>query len=1614
MRNWRKVLSVLGLLVIGLGGLLPALLSGGVPAAQAGLAPEIQANAAGPACYLLDDPQVRQRMSAMGEEALLEACGRRPSPPLPAAPPLAPSPETGGAAAAADVRVTVVDPNAASTTQSETSISINRTTGTLCANWNDSYHYLVQGLSYIGFARSTDGGQTWQDGPANYLPQGGGGRARGDPSVAWRALDNRWYATSIHLGSSQGLGFWRSLDDCATFEWVGMAHAGSADDKELLVIDNYPLSPHYGRMYIAWTDFAAGMSVTYSDNGTAWSTPVIVSYDNVQGAWPAVAPNGDVYVAWVRWTTGDYMDMEVSRSSNGGVSFSRVTNPATNAIVPYDVGASSQCGRDALNGRIRYLPSPQIAVGPDGCLHVVYPRDPDGHGTGDVIDAYYRRSCNNGASWEVERLLNDDGTLTDQFFPNVTVNENNVVAASWYDRRLDTSGNLLFDRYWAYSPDGGTTWQPNGRVSDVSSPVYIDPNMSTCYHGDYDQIAADATSVHIIWSDDRVYFNGHQDPDIWFERVPLACDPVMGADFSWQPPDPVVGQAVEFSATAWAGAGWYSEAVGSPSASHISLAHDSAGQPHVSYIGPAGLMYAHDDGSGWITTTVDTSVAYIWEGTTSIALDANDLPHISYYDDVDSQLKYARYDGTAWHIEELNTPSHGGGWNALDVDSQGRPHIVYQGHETYLHYTWFDGTAWQNEVIDGVYNAGYFNDLVLDEQDRPHVISSVALGPFRYIWHDGASWQMQSLSVEAYYSALALDGAGRPHISVWTQNGSGDGELLYLRLDGTDWYITLLETVGGANWGKYTSIALDSFERPHVSYALAGGVLRYARRSGSTWQYETLPGTGYYPAMVLDAAGRPWMAYGSQLTYAWKSFADPTPPIEYTWDLGDGTIAAGAAVSHSYAFSGTYTVVLTAANCLTATATVVHTITVAGCDPVAGADFSWTPLTPTVQQMLAFTGTAWGSGPAEWTNELVYGDIGRHLSMRLDGAGQARISFYDANATSLRYAYWDGDSWVTEIVDDTSYDVGWGSSLALDAAGRPHISYFDFANQCLKYAYWDSAAWSLHVVDASADVGWNSSLELDAEGHPHISYYNLSTSDLKYAFWNGTHWISETVESAGSVGAYSSLELDAAGRPHIAYSGATDARYAYWDGTGWVIQVVDGAANAGIDTVLALDAAGRPHISYDAYDPHDVRYAWFDGNAWFTETVASVGDIRSTSLALDAAGRPHISFHDRTNGELVYGIRTTGWTFETVAMNVFGSGGQSSLALDAQDQPRIGYYDPSSMSVNYARRDAGQPSLPISYTWSLGDGSFAAGETMSHTYSIPGVYTVVLTATNCGGASATAVHTVTVIQPCDPVYDVGFAWTPFTPTVGQQVTFTGTATGTLPITYSWKLDVGSWKEGEVVTYTYDVPGVYAVVLTATNCATATVTVTHALTVLPPPCDPVHDVAFTWLPLTPTVGQEVAFAGTATGTLPITYSWKLDAAGWKMGPVVTYTYDLPGVYTVALTATNCATATAVVTHEITVLPLPCDPVEIVTVTRAISGCVVALGVELTGTAPFTYLWQAGPLTSTLPAPTFAFGASGTYTVTLTAGNCGGQDMATVPVQVVCPGPVWRVYLPVVFR
>ena len=88
---------------------------------------------------------------------------------------------------------------------------------------------------------------------------------------------------------------------------------------------------------------------------------------------------------------------------------------------------------------------------------------------------------------------------------------NGVVNISFYDTRNDTTGSrYMTDTYLARSSDGGATFAPNVRVSDVSSNEHDCDGAFPCsainygnQQGDYSGIVAYGGIAHPVWTDSR-------------------------------------------------------------------------------------------------------------------------------------------------------------------------------------------------------------------------------------------------------------------------------------------------------------------------------------------------------------------------------------------------------------------------------------------------------------------------------------------------------------------------------------------------------------------------------------------------------------------------------------------------------------------------------------------------------------------------------------------------------------------------------------------------------------------------------------------------------------------------------------------------------------------------------------------------------------------------------------------------------------------------------------------------------------------------------------------------------------------------------------------------------
>ncbi|MFN4218123.1 MAG: sialidase family protein [Candidatus Bipolaricaulia bacterium] len=501
-------------------------------------------------CWLLHSPW-QELLSSSGEFALVSTCAPQLAPSSRSQPTLAHISSQTRSSLFANIQVNDSSTDIPEqTTQSETTIAIYKETVLVAFVDTGQYLPATAGISSLsGYARSDDGGQTFKD--LGRVPPSPRSIGYSDPSLGVDSQGNFYFANLQYVPEQRrtlsALGVAKSVDGGKTFAepvLVGGTDQANFQDKELIAVDNTG-GRFDGNVYMAWTEFSPDgpqiLFVRSTDGGKTFSAPIVLSDDiSVQGATPAVGPDGEVYIIWLALDSAE-RTLKIRRSDDGGVTFGPTVTAAQLARTA-DPQASNACRRQALKGGIRTLELPSVAVDRSptsffrGAIYIAYQSDPDGSGP-DTSNIFLVSSLDQGKTFSQPVQVNDDQTHTDQFMPAVAVAADGTVGVFFYDRRLDPN-NLKIDVYFARSRDGGRSFEPNIRVTDVSfdvPPTFGQRTNSTnfdalrgiCYMGDYNQMAADEQFFYLTWGDNRNilktenYPNGRPDPDVFFAKIPV-------------------------------------------------------------------------------------------------------------------------------------------------------------------------------------------------------------------------------------------------------------------------------------------------------------------------------------------------------------------------------------------------------------------------------------------------------------------------------------------------------------------------------------------------------------------------------------------------------------------------------------------------------------------------------------------------------------------------------------------------------------------------------------------------------------------------------------------------------------------------------------------------------------------------------------------------------------------------------------------------------------------------------------------------------------------------------------------------------------------------------------
>ncbi len=304
---------------------------------------------------------------------------------------------------------------------------------------------------------------------------------------------------------------------------------------------------------------------------------------------------------------------------------------------------------------------------------------------------------------------------------------------------------------------------------------------------------------------------------------------------------------------------------------YTSIALDSNNLPHISYYDydKKDLKHAYYIGTQWNIQTVDSQGDIGWY--TSIAIDTDDNIHISYCDYTNKNLKYALYKDNTWNIETVDNGKTTGYFTSIALDSNNLPHISYCDYGfRYLRYAHFNGNIWLKKTVD---NSGYigFNyytgdttSIAIDSNDNPHIsYCDMENWDLKYAYYNGLIWTKKT--VDSYehsgqYSSIVLDSEDNPHIAygaLWN-----DFDLKYAKWTGNSWDIENVDTDGDIR--KWISVKLYN-DQPHITYYdYTVGDLKYAYKEDDNWILETIDSSetiGCFNSLTIQENGMKHVSY---------------------------------------------------------------------------------------------------------------------------------------------------------------------------------------------------------------------------------------------------------------------------------------------------------------------------------------------------------------------------------------------------------------------------------------------------------------------------------------------------------------------------------------------------------------------------------------------------------------------------------------------------------------------------------------------------------------------------------------------------------------------------------
>ncbi|MFL2957167.1 MAG: putative Ig domain-containing protein [Candidatus Thalassarchaeaceae archaeon] len=705
---------------------------------------------------------------------------------------------------------------------------------------------------------------------------------------------------------------------------------------------------------------------------------------------------------------------------------------------------------------------------------------------------------------------------------------------------------------------------------------------------------------------------------------------------------------------------------------------DSEGTAHVAYV-DVNHRYVR-----YTTVYTDT----IWTEETNL-IETGDVsgsePGTSLHFDQNQELNAIYIDGDESKLKQLIVHESGdikrtvfadrGWYSSMEIDSSGVLHAAYWEYtNSNLVYAKKEGSLWQTTIIDSEGSVGKYPSLVLDNNQMPHIsYKDETNDELKYAKYNGSGWEISQIdnNWDTYYNygnigetSIGIDSENNPHIAYKVQDGNGNGAweyfVRYAYYNGSGWELIDVKTqdrtesswTSYSNTGRDVSIAINSTDSVFIIYFDDyQDDLRVANITGLSLATgrvaNNAAGLERSAALTIDSNDSLHVAYydrsGADLHYAYCSLSCE---IEGNWDITTDVDASTNSIGRR----------------------VDITVDTDNNPHIAHYDARNDDLEYAYCENTCDNQASWNKTTIESGN-----NVGYMPSLVLDNDGNKHFIHYNFSSIKVEYSVlYSGINSIYNISSVGSHHYQLGSAVT-SSNNFIHLSYYNGSESDGKLQYSNiniiTGMWETTVIDETATkIGLYSDIDLDSDGNPHISYFDATNNQIKYAKFDGTSWTITVITTVGSASSHTSIVLDDLDKAHVAYRNSNNGNLemASWSGSDWAMTTQDNGGtgitdNSGVE-INILD--GKKYLAFYNGGNDNLEFATA---GYYSPLLTGNSVYHHSGTSLDGGSSPvsAIDIGD-THGCAIINNATKCWgigTFGQLGDNNFGAGSLSPVSV---------------------------------------------------------------------------------------------------------------------------------------------------------------------------------------------------------------------------------------------------------------------------------------------------------------------------------------------------------------